>query len=181
MSYIRGMKLYNIRLPDELSYALKKAGADHVRQTLASSYGIECKTTRAKPVPPERKTTKERKTKDAPAERKTTKAVINKRKTGIPPEELRAIADGVATIQVGEYTLPSEPQEPINGGEFVGVVYDDPFEDPDAIVLADVPKVSPSKPVPSWKEKLEADRVRLAEESKRPKTKTFFGAVRVED
>ena len=33
----------------------------------------------------------------------------------------------------------------------------------------------PSKPVPSWKEKLEADRVRLAEEAKRPKPKEFTG------
>jgi hypothetical protein len=70
------MKLYNIRLPDELSYALKQAGADHVRQTLASSYGIDCKTTKDKPIPPERKTTKERKTKEVVVEEcKTTEPV----------------------------------------------------------------------------------------------------------
>jgi hypothetical protein len=70
------MKLYNIRLPEELSYALKQAGADHVRQTLASSYGVDCKTARTKPVPPERKTSKERKTKEAVVEeRKTTEAI----------------------------------------------------------------------------------------------------------
>jgi hypothetical protein len=160
------MKLYNIRLPEELSYALKQAGADHVRQTLASSYGIDCKTDRAKPVPPERKTTKERKTKEVSSERKTTDVVINKRKTDITPEKLRVIADEVATTPMPEVDL-------------------DPFKDLQDHLMSDTafeaveaPKEvvpDPSGPIPAWKAKLEADRVRLAEEAKKPKPKEFTG------
>lgn len=100
------MKLYNIRLPEELSYALKQAGADHVRQTLADAYGVDCKTTRSKPVPPKRKTTEERKTKEVIAVegRKTIKA-----KT--PPKELRVIAEGVKPPK--EFLMPDPAFEAV--------------------------------------------------------------------
>jgi hypothetical protein len=106
----------------------------------------------------------------------TSKAAKGKKKAATPAVaeySIDAPKDLVPTPVVEEgFTLVVDPSEihPQPVSEFL--MPDSAFEaleEPKEVVP------DPSAPVPAWKAKLEADRVRLAEEAKLPKPKVFTG------
>jgi hypothetical protein len=94
--------------------------------------------------------------------------------SAVASPESQDAAPEVASCEHIEVVNPSPLSDPIEPPEEF-LMPDSAFEAFEAVEHPVEVVPDPSNPVPSWKAKLEADRVRLAEEAKKPKPKEFTG------